>query len=346
MSNLQTKFNTFHKKIKVDIDDQRELAEKRDIIVNKIISTLKKNEHLVPDMINKGSYIHGVGVEPVDPNEEYDIDIGLIFNIMSDDNSAKDVRTWVWDAIKDHSENVENKGPCIRVRYAAGYHVDIAIYARYKSSEDIEDMQLGRKDNTWEETNPEGLKTSIENHKKNFSGSVEDGANQFCRIVRYFKRWNDYYKPKKKDNKPFGLAFVLLVKKELSAPVLDSAGKSDDLEVLIRISQATANTYGRISIQKPVKPWDDVFERIDQSGMDDLKKRFSDLKSELIKARDEEDETKACNILKSIFGDDFPIPMKKSESLDNLSSEDRDLLKADLEAKEIPVTTSPWFKSE
>ena len=42
MSNFQTKFNTFHKKIKVDIDDQRELAEKRDIIVNKIISTLKK----------------------------------------------------------------------------------------------------------------------------------------------------------------------------------------------------------------------------------------------------------------------------------------------------------------
>ena len=342
MANLQNHFNNYHKAIKVDWNDQRNLASKRDIIIDKIKATLKANGKPVPTLINKGSYIHGVGVEPVDSNDEYDIDVGLIFDIKSSEYSAKEVRQWALDAIKDHTKNVENKGPCIRVRYTAGYHVDITIYARYKDFDSIVNFQLARKNDSWEDSDPERLKSEIEKHKKLFDGTTEDGTNQFCRVVRYLKRWNDYYNPRKTDNKPFGLAFVLLAREVLTHPVKDFNQQSDDLEALLRIADRGANWIDRISISKPVIPFEDVFSKIDDDGMTALKNRFKKLADTLRDAKAETDEIKACEVLRSVLGDDFPVPMKTSDSLDSLDNVDRSALASDLQSKHIKTPTGPW----
>ena len=74
---IQSYFSRFHKNIKVDTD---ELRDKRDILVDKIRASLKKEGHPLPDVLNQGSYIYGVGIIPLG-NTEYDIDVGLDFPI-------------------------------------------------------------------------------------------------------------------------------------------------------------------------------------------------------------------------------------------------------------------------
>ena len=70
---IQQYFGRFHKEIKVETD---ELREKRDILIDKIRASLKKAGTPLPDLLNQGSYIYGVGVKP-EGDVEYDIDVGL-----------------------------------------------------------------------------------------------------------------------------------------------------------------------------------------------------------------------------------------------------------------------------
>lgn len=82
---IQALFETFHKKIKVETD---ELRDKRDILSAKIKSSINKNGHPTPDIINQGSYIYGVGIKPLN-DQEYDIDVGFIFPIHAQNHTLQ-----------------------------------------------------------------------------------------------------------------------------------------------------------------------------------------------------------------------------------------------------------------
>lgn len=307
---LQKYFQTFHKKIKVETED---LREKRNIVVDKVRSSLKKNNHPVPEMINQGSYIYGVGVVPLG-DQEYDIDVGLDFDISTSDYEAKEVRSWVYDAIKDHTHNVEDRGPCIRVRYVAGYHVDLVIYARDNGSNNFGEYGLARKDNTWSPTEPKKLKQHIQDARQPFKDTKDlSGSDQFQRITRYLKRWNDLDIPGESPDKPFGLATVLLVIEHLKSPSFDINGNPDDLGALIRVANSVKNTFGRISINKPTQEFEDVFAKLSNEAMEKLKSRFSQLSDDLNKAKYQSEE-EACETLRTQFGDDFPEYIKKEDS--------------------------------
>ncbi len=333
-------FERFHRAIKVETE---ELREKRDILVDKVRSSLKKAGHPLPDLINQGSYIYGVGVIPVG-NVEFDIDVGLDFPIKSADYEGKTVRKWVFEAVEDHTKNVEDRGPCIRVRYAAGYHVDLVVYARFKTTDAFENFQIARKDNSWRPAEPKKLKQHILDARKPFSESKDSsGSDQLQRVTRYLKRWNDVDTPDDSPDKPFGLATLLLVIEHLKFPVLSSNGDSDDLAALIKVANAVDSTFGRVTIRKPTQEFEDVFGKISESGMGKLKNRFKALLSDLKKAQQEGDEEKAATLLRKHFGDDFPDSLKKSE--DSVSETSQSRL-ADMNAA-LPNFTNPsrpWCK--
>ena len=335
---MQKHFRKFHKAIKVETD---ELREKRDILVNKIRDSLKKAGHPLPDPLNQGSYIYGVGVFPVG-NEEYDIDVGLDFPILSNNHEAAAVRKWVYDAIKDHTNNTEDRGPCIRVRYAAGYHVDLVIYARYKDTESTENYQIAYKDNKWCPAEPKKLKDIIQKAREPFSETKDNsGSDQFQRITRYLKRWNDLDIPGDSPDKPSGLATLLLVKKHLITPVLDSDSEADDLAALTKVVHAVKHTLGRIVVQKPTQQFEDVYSKLDDQAMTRFKDRATSLLADLEKATKETEE-KACEILRQQFGNDFPEALAKSAK----NSSDRSALISDMNAA-IPSFNNPsrpWAK--
>lgn len=336
---MQKHFQKFHKSIKVETD---ELREKRDILVNKIRNSLKEAGHPLPEALNQGSYIYGVGVFPVG-DEEYDIDVGLDFPIKSDDYEATTVRKWVYGAIKDHTNNIEDRGPCIRVRYAAGYHVDLVVYARYKNTESVENYQLAYRDNKWSPAEPKKLKENIQKAREPFADTKDSsGSDQLQRVTRYLKRWNDLDISGDSPDKPSGLATLLLVMKHLTSPALDSSGDADDLAALTRITRAVKNTFGRVVVQKPTQQFEDMYSKLNDKAMTQFKDRIASLLSDLEKAATQTEES-ACKTLRKQFGDDFPEVVKKSED----SSSDRSSLANDMKAA-IPSFNNPsrpWAKT-
>lgn len=128
MADVQKQFEKFHETIRVDYDMSSELREKRDIVVEKIKKFLREKGLPSCEVLLQGSYKMKTSVQPIE-DLEYDIDIGLRFAIHEDDHDAATVRGWVYDAVSDHTMRVEDKGPCVRVYYAKGYHLDLVTYA-------------------------------------------------------------------------------------------------------------------------------------------------------------------------------------------------------------------------
>lgn len=330
---LQNYFGRYHKNIKVDTE---ELRDKRDILVSKIRDSLKEKGHPLPEALNQGSYIYGVGVKP-SKDEEYDIDVGLDFPILSSDYDAKIVRGWVYEAIKDHTDKVEDRGPCIRVRYAKGYHVDLVIYARHKDSDEVEEYQLAFKSGEWKPAEPKVLKKYISDARTAFKDTKDSsGSDQLQRVTRDLKRWNDIVLDSDSPDKPSGLATLLLVIEALKYPFVDADGESRDIDALIKIADYAVAMKPQISIKKPTPQYEDMYGKISEKGMKDIITRFENLSKNLKLAKSSEEE-KAVEILKGEFGDDFPSFLKKSDS-----SEDgrASVLVADMGAA-IPTYKSP-----
>lgn len=337
---LQKQFLKFHSTIKVETET---LREKRDILVNKIRASLKEDGHPLPEALNQGSYIYGVGVFPVG-EEEYDIDVGLDFPIKSQDHDAKKVRKWVYNAIKHHTDNVEDRGPCIRVRYAAGYHVDLVVYARYENDENTEKYSLAKKDGTWALAEPKKLKQHIIDARKPFADTKDNsGSDQLQRITRYLKRWNDLDIPGDSPDKASGLATLLLVIKHLTAPILDSNGEPDDLQALLKVARGVKNTFGRVVVTKPTQQFEDMYAKMSEKAMDKFKTRFTSLVTDLEKANGQS-EVDACKTIRKQFGDDFPEAEEKTESKKSLSKSDAVAdMRAAVSGFENP--SKPWART-
>ena len=70
------------------------------------------------------------------------------------------------------------------------------------------------------------------------------------------------------------------------------------------------NFSDRLRVYLPVEPYSDLFEKMTDNQMASLKEKLGNLLEALDSAIDEVDPVKACETLKKVFGDDFPIPEK------------------------------------
>jgi hypothetical protein len=149
----------------------------------------------------------------------------------------------------------------------------------------------------------------VKNARAPFEGT-EDGAtntDQFRLVVRSLKRWNDEAIQGESDDKPTGLALLLLTEKLLQRRTFVD-GEPDDRTALALLARAAADTPGRLTAPKPTPEYEDVIGRISEEGMTALKDRFRKLADVLEYAGREPDPVKACEALKKVFGDDFPVP--------------------------------------
>ncbi len=327
MANIQKQLERFHKNIKVE---SSELIEKRDIIEKKIKKSLSEDNKPIPNLLNQGSYIYGVGIKPAS-GEDYDIDVGLDFNIKSSDYNAEEVRKWVYDAIKKHTDEVQSKGPCIRVIYQVGYHVDLVCYARYKNNDLIENFQLAHKNGSWIASDPKKIKDHIKKSRERFKDTKDSsGSDQLQRVVRYLKRRNDLAFPGESNDKPIGLAILLYCIDALRDPVYDSQGNLDDLQALIYISERAKNS-SRICVKKPDNG-EDIFSKISEQGMEKLITKFQKLHEALLDARNSNHLEDACKIMREQFGNDFPLEK---------NNEDKEKKKASFLSSAVPNYKTP-----
>lgn len=312
MADIQAQFEQFHATIRVDYEMASELRDKRDIVVKRIKKYLADNGLSTCSVLHQGSYIMKTGVKPI-VDLEYDIDVGLRFDICDEDYEASKVRSWVYEAVKNHTLRVEDKGPCIRVVYEAGYHLDLVVYAVWSDLEGCTQYRLAHKKNGWCPADPPALLDYVNNHRKqNFEGT-EDSASktdQFRRCVRALRRWIDVQIPKDSDQKPAGLAFVLLAVQRHLPRSVSLDGRSDDRRSLAEFCRAVANTLGRAVARKPTPEQEDLFSRLTDPAMEKFKKGMGELADVLEFAGSTADPVEACERLARVLGDDFPIPKK------------------------------------
>lgn len=330
---LQKQFKKFHENIKLKrFDENQTLRDKRDIIIDRLKSGLKEifeDQGIVPikwDWFNQGSYDIGTGVKPLD--SDYDIDIGLRFYISKDKYGPVEAKKWVKDALDGHTKEVRIKEPCITVQYSVDdeptYHVDLAIYSYDEGLFFEDEYYLARgKENSleenkfWEDAAPKKLADKL---KGRFS---DEEDKQYRRIVRYLKRWKDVKFSSEGNSAPTGIGFTVAAYNWFTPEISLFTGKPNDLTALRNFVNSVINNFGhkydadegeycyRLEVKIPVKPYSDIFEKMTNNQMSELKSKLEKLKNSLDKTIDESDPHEAAKILEKEFGDDFPIPEKK-----------------------------------
>jgi hypothetical protein len=306
MADLQKHFEQFHNAIRVDFDSQSTLREKRDIVLEKIAKSLKKNGRPSFERLLQGSYKMKTGVLPLG-EEEFDIDVGLVFDFEDHRPETEEVRGWVMDAIGEHTDKVAEKTPCIRVHYkdSPPYHLDLVVYGRLSG-----ELQLATK-SAWIDADPEQLLGHVASAYAQYGGTEGNtGIDQFRRTVRYLKRWGDVRSPGDAKGKPTGLAYTLLASKELACTQAFD-GTPDDATALSNMTESASKSF-RISAKKPTPEYEDMFERLDNSQMELFKRDLKTLADTIRAAQDEPDPHDACSLLVAVLGTDFPVPPKGS----------------------------------
>ncbi|WP_339284017.1 nucleotidyltransferase [Oceanobacillus sp. FSL K6-3682] len=314
-------FNKFHDNIRL-LEENEVLKEKRDIIINTIKNNLPKETSKSFTIFTQGSYAMHTGIKPLD--NDYDIDVGLYFDISKEDIKPVQAKQWILNAVEGHTKDVKMKNPCITVAYAAGYHVDITVYAAENADGKVY-LAKGKptsngEDKCWEESNPKDLIKEIRDHL-----SDSEDRKQFRRIIRYLKRWKDE-KLIKGNGRPTGIALTscaynwFAVEKDVDPFSGDRTYK--DLDALIalirqmingfsseveRDENGELNTFYRLKVELPVEPYSDLFEKMSNKQMNTFKQKLERLLESLEEARSKEDPTDAAEILQKQFGKDFPV---------------------------------------
>ncbi|MEM9816440.1 MAG: nucleotidyltransferase [Cyanobacteria bacterium P01_D01_bin.6] len=324
MANVQTQFNKFHNTIKVDFDDNKSLRDKRDLIVGNLRDGLRRlfsTNAPTFNSFNQGSYDLATGVEPLTgEDEDYDIDVGIIFNFSKSTYKPVQVKEWVYKALNTGSRTVEIKRPCVRVQYhyngAKWFHVDLAIYSVDRDyfgnlKHYIAKGFIGSSEDKkiWEISEPFRLKELL---KSKITDSSD--REQFRRIIRYLKRWKDYNLSSTVAGRPTGIALTACCY-NLFTPqrkyIYDSYRyQYNDLKALQNVVNGIIGMFtwdNQISVRLPVQPYNDLFEKMSPNQMLLMKTKMTSLRDILSAASNESSSLIACMKLQKVFGDDFPI---------------------------------------
>jgi hypothetical protein len=312
MADIQEQFEKFHGDIRVDFDMAKELRGKRDAVLKRIRKYLVDNQLPAFRELGQGSYTMKTGTKPPPGSElEYDLDVALRFDFHEDDHTADEVRGWVYEALKDHTKRIEKKKPCIRVVYEKGYHIDVTSYAIWDAS-GKEQYRLARKDNGWTVEDPPALLKYVQDYRETNFKDTEDGAtktDQFRRAVRCLRRSIDVWRPEPTNGRPVGLALVLAaVQQGLVKAKSFDLKRSDDRKCLELFTRKLASAKGRLVAKKPTGNREDLFARLSDDDMKDLKSWMSKVADALEFAGSTADPVKACTRLQEVFGDEFPVP--------------------------------------
>ncbi len=291
MANLHKLFSEFNSKITLTATKSNSLRKSRDALRKDIKSWFDDKDKLQPKFCWQGSYAMKTVVNPLG-DKEYDLDDGIY--IQGYDDLEMDewvtpatVHAWIKDAVKDRTQkDIIDKNTCVRVPYAAGYHIDLPIYI-YKE----EVAYLAHKSKGWIESDPKAFKNW-------FIEKVSSDAygEQLRSVVKYLKAWRDYKSIPLK-----GIEITILATNSF-----DKYIDRDDKCLRNTVEDIIAILENSFECVKPVIPGEDLFEDASESKKTSIISGFKALKDNLDKAIDEVDEKKASEYLQKSFGSRFP----------------------------------------
>lgn len=186
-----------NQKVTLPQPDRTAMRDRRNANRDRLRDGLEKAQQPQPFAFHKqGSYAMLTMVQHDD--NAYDIDDGVYFTKEDLDGSrggemsAVDARKMVRDAVDDGSfkKSPEVRSNCVRVFYAAGYHVDMPVYRKRLEKRsfgpDEEIFELASAD--WKRSDARLVTDWFNDENKNQSPDVDNGR-QLRRITRLVKKY-------------------------------------------------------------------------------------------------------------------------------------------------------------
>lgn len=190
MYDLSKSFLDFYKNhVGLPADKQNELRKKRDLNLERLKAGLKEynEEHKTDFKISETRTQGSMAMHTVVQNDgnDYDIDVAIVFekdNLAG--KGAQAIKNVIVDALKrkctGFTTEPEAKTNCVRIVYANGYHVDFAIYRRFKENTTDKEYKYEHAGSTWTSRNP----AAINNW---FNDEITDKGQVLRQVIRLSK---------------------------------------------------------------------------------------------------------------------------------------------------------------
>lgn len=325
---LKKQFKDFYNEIRITSESEA-LKEKREIlqkdIEDKFPDELKKHNIELNksdiEVFDQGSYHLHTTIK----NNVIDRDVAVMIPLNIEDNpDPRKIKVYLSDALSYVSaRTVSIKEPCINVAYYEDgeewMHIDLPLYAKYNDKIYLARGRTTGTNYSWEPADPRGLNDDLFNKIS--------GNDQLRRIIRYIKKWkNEKYKNSTLDHEvppSIGLTYLAC---DCFVEATTSEG-DDDLISLQQTMSAIENKFLKtyendelvkveISRYLTVEPYSDIFEKMRCS--DDycmtFYNRFSTALQNLTDACNAASEHDAGKCVKKVFGDEFIVPPKETNT--------------------------------
>ncbi|MGG0938708.1 cyclic GMP-AMP synthase DncV-like nucleotidyltransferase [Brevibacillus centrosporus] len=191
MYDLSSMFHTFYKKhVVLPKAEKTKLFDKKDLNLQRLKDGLeeynkeKGTNYKIAESMVQGS----VAMATVIKNEsnDYDIDVAIVFEKDKIPDGTIAVKNFVVDALNRKCTGFKvppyAKTNCVRIEYADGYHVDFAIYRRYKDEDG--NYQYEHCGSQWRSRDPKAITAWFiqENKDKNYQ------LRELVRLMKMFSR--------------------------------------------------------------------------------------------------------------------------------------------------------------
>lgn len=274
---------------------------------DRVVTGLARNGDPAPaeGPVLQGSFgMHTVvQTHPDNPDEDYDIDVGIVFNRHDlvgrngGEMSPLDVRNIILKAYGEDmrfSSPPELKKNCVRIRYA-DHHVDMPSY-RHADIADDAPYELASSE--WKSSNPRAV-TDWFNKATVVKSPDETNGRQLRRVTRMIKY---YSRSRPSWNSPSGLIISSLV---VECFPVGGFAERDDVALYVTMHCILERLKESLKVKHPVL--DEYITKTDQdSCMVDFMNHIASALKDLQPLFDEEcDDDAAQKIWKKVFKHDF-----------------------------------------
>ncbi|WP_226093287.1 cyclic GMP-AMP synthase DncV-like nucleotidyltransferase [Dickeya oryzae] len=317
---LQNKFKNFHDAIKLGRKDLEYTTArlKDDSITSDIIERFKEDGYPVIEDFIQGSLATFTAIR--EKGQDFDIDRAIVIEAGQAPENPIIPKLAVLEILERRGfKNAKIKKPCVTADYKADdLHIDIPIYRKYDNGQ--YELAVGKRysddeNREWARAAPRELIDWV----NKYDADEAHGSNkhdQYRRIVRYLKRWRNFTFSDDVRRKIYSIGITVIVKESFN-PSINDEGFPDDLTALRStinhilnyrsyFSLVDVDKY-RIEVTLPVSPYRDIFHCSSVATGSQFRNKLNALLKTLDKVAEEEQEPKQCELLRSVFGEDFPV---------------------------------------
>lgn len=319
MANCQILFIKFLDKLDIVDSKTTSMRTSKDNLKDKIVSYFQKNHSdYTPEFYIQGSYKMGTSIRTKD--DECDLDLGVYIKPKPDVTSAT-LQQWVFDAVDGATTATPSKkNKCIRVKYSAGYHIDLPVYRKDKTGDEIPELAI--KSMGFEKSDARGI-------VEWFNGKKKDNV-QLVRLIKYLKAWADNIR----ESMPPGLAWTILAVENQK-----KKDGRDDIALRDTLKEIFSSLEEKFECKVPAEPFDDMFENYSEDKKTKIKRYLQKFIDDATRAINEPNEKKASQIWQKYLGVRFP----EGEDKDNESQSKLNALRDSILSKTAKVGTTGAF---